>query len=393
MLALRESLEGKYCLRVIDVERDGNCLFRSIETFLNLRSVPITTPTPSAGAGGAAVETTWNHLALRSTTVDFIRSFRSHFAQFLPPGGDDAYLAHMARAGTWGGEPEIVALANILQRSIEVYVRNPTTNHASHERTYVPFTPFATLNDVAPIRLLYFNGVGGPVPNHYALLVPCNASNVQLRDMVMQARTHAFERIVISSAASPAASAECGVHKNLTPSPTDSFEKESTCQNPDNLFGGNDGDGDDGIDFGDLSNYDFEAPSMPFPVPAAAEPAAPAAAEPAAPEHVVVDDSSVEVEVEVEVQVEEVPRAKKTKRGRSYYIAFEDNMSHGHERIEADVMAKAEVACRTCGCPKCAAVSNHENAFEMFIQKPTSPVTTCQLYKIWTTYWQVKRRR
>jgi hypothetical protein len=252
-------------------------------------------------------------------------------------------------------------------------------NHASHERTYIPFTPFAALNDAAPIRLLYFNGTGGPVPNHYALLVPCSAENTRLNDMVMQARAHVFERITIGHVGpvgpigpiGPSSPSSSGSFENSDPDPIVSAARFD-------VFGLN--NNDDDVEFDELKKYDFEVPKMPFcnnsddPVPAAPAPDTPV---------VVVDDEDVVVEP---------PPAKKktregsTRKGRSYYTAFEDNMAHGHDRLISDVMAKAEVACRTCGCPKCAAVSNHENAFEMFICKPTSPAEACQLRKVWSLY-------
>jgi hypothetical protein len=374
MLALRESLEGKYCLRVIDVERDGNCLFRSIQAFMDTRVIP------SAGAGGATVDT-WNHLAIRQATVDFIRSFRSHFTQFLPPGGDEVYLTNMAKNGTWGGEPEIVALTNILQRSIEIYIRNPVTNHAQHERTYVPFTPFRTLNDVAPIRLLYFNGTGGPVPNHYALLVPCNAENKRLFDMTIQARTHAFERITIGRVVTTPRSTN-----PPSVASSNSFENSSNAAVRLDIF---DMNNNDDVEFDELPEYDFEVPRMPFasasaPAPASVAPApAPPAPAPAPPAPAPAPPAPAQVRADDDAGP---PPAKRTKKGRSYYAAFEDNMAHGHDRLISDVMAKAEVACRTCGCKKCAAVSNHENAFEMFVRKPKSPAEACLLHKIWVMH-------
>lgn len=333
-MSIGDSLASRYALRAIDVERDGNCLFRSIETFLQTRSV------------GTSEGDAWNHLALRSATVDFMRSFRSHFMQFLPPGGDEVYLTHMARAGTWGGEPEIVALTNLINRSIEIYTHNPfTNNHVQHERTYVPFTPFAALNEVAPIRLLYFNGTGGiVVPNHYALLVPLISTSMPLRDIVTQARTHAFERITIAGS----------VSQSVVESPKkvvkfDAFE-------------------DSGIEFDELPEYDFKVPRMPF-CDAANK-----------------DDNDGDV-----VVLEPEPEPKMTKkRGRSYFNAFEDNIAHGRCRYVADLMAKAEVACKTCKCENCADVTNRKNAFEMFIRDSKPPATTCQLHKIWTVYWQVE---
>lgn len=341
MSTIRESLEGKYNLRVIDVEGDGNCLFRSVEAFLRTRLV------------GGALDA-WDHRALRSATVDFIQSFRSHFAAFLPRGGDDAYLAHMRKSGTWGGEPEVVALTNLLNRSIEIYVQNPVTSHAQHERTYMPFMPFAALNEVSPIRLLYFNGTGAPVPNHYALLVPCNASNVQLHDIVNQARMYAFEKITIGQSSS----------SNTVHSPA-SFENVSTCTNvcptatekfdafDDVLL----------VEFDDLPEFDTAATAAVAPLD---------------------DDEEVVVVLE--------PQLKKAKRRRSYYTAFEDNVSHGRCTYVADIMAKAEIACRTCGCANCTTIiESHEHAFEMFICKPTSPATDCQLHKIWTMYKHERR--
>lgn len=63
------------------------------------------------------------HNELRQATVDYMGEHYLHFSQFLPENFAN-YLTYMRRTGiAWGGEPEIVALSNLLQ--IRIRVINP----------------------------------------------------------------------------------------------------------------------------------------------------------------------------------------------------------------------------------------------------------------------------
>jgi hypothetical protein len=97
--------------------------------------------------------------------VDFLRNNKECFGAFQV---DDAYLLRMSREGSWGGEPELVALSNMYMRSIEVYMFSPTGT-AVHVRTY---TPVLGMEAAAPMRfsLLPISGRLEDSPNHYSYL-------------------------------------------------------------------------------------------------------------------------------------------------------------------------------------------------------------------------------
>lgn len=143
------SLEQTFHLRLVETPADGNCLFHAASLAL---------PRGMSAARSS-------HTAIRAAVVGFLHSKKEHFAAFQV---DDAYLQRMSRGGSWGGEPELVALSNIYMRSVEVYMFSPTGS-AVHVRTYTPALGFEVL---APMRLalLPVSGKLGDAPNHYSYL-------------------------------------------------------------------------------------------------------------------------------------------------------------------------------------------------------------------------------
>jgi hypothetical protein len=64
--------------------------------------------------------------ALRARIVDRLRDTRDDIEPFIPgivEGSEtfEAYLDRMARPSTWGGEPELAAASQVLQRPVAVY--------------------------------------------------------------------------------------------------------------------------------------------------------------------------------------------------------------------------------------------------------------------------------
>lgn len=141
----RYSLASSFGLRVVPVEGDGNCLFRSVATAL-------------AHSGDDNV----THAIVRNRVVNFLRAFKDSFRV------DDAHIDRMAMHGVWGGEVELTAIANMYNRSVEVYMFDPT-GRAVHARTY---TPAHGIEIAIPIRmsLLPFSGRLNDAPNHYSFL-------------------------------------------------------------------------------------------------------------------------------------------------------------------------------------------------------------------------------
>jgi hypothetical protein len=82
---------------VVPISGDGNCLFAAVAHGLGRRDTAET---------------------LRRRAVDYMRANPGRYDGF---GVDDAYLTRMALPGTWGGNPELHALASTLGRVIVVH--------------------------------------------------------------------------------------------------------------------------------------------------------------------------------------------------------------------------------------------------------------------------------
>jgi hypothetical protein len=143
------SLENTFHLRLVKTPADGNCLFHAAALAL----------------ARGMMSYRLDHASIRAAVVEFLTRNKECFRAFQV---DEAYLARMGRAGTWGGEPELIALANMYMRSIEVYMFSPTGS-AAHVRTY---TPVLGIESSAPMRfaLLPVSGRLEDAPNHYSYL-------------------------------------------------------------------------------------------------------------------------------------------------------------------------------------------------------------------------------
>ena len=150
MDAFKYSLESTFHLHTIPTPADGNCLFHAASFALG-RS-----PSPAYF---------YDHLRLRTMVVDFLQRNIASFERFQI---DDAYIQRMSLSGSWGGEPELIALANSFSRSVEIYMFSPTGS-AVHVRTY---TPVLGVEAGAPMRfsLLPVSGRIEDAPNHFSYL-------------------------------------------------------------------------------------------------------------------------------------------------------------------------------------------------------------------------------
>lgn len=147
------SLESTYHLRLVPTPPDGNCLFHAIS--MALKRFPL----------GAAQQQNTSHVHVRDLVCTFLSDNMKYFAAF---NIDDAYITRMNTRGTWGGEPELIAIANVYARSIEIYMFDPH-GRATHTRTY---SPVLGVEAGAPFRvsLLPASGVLTDAPNHYSYL-------------------------------------------------------------------------------------------------------------------------------------------------------------------------------------------------------------------------------
>ena len=92
---------------VIEIEGDGNCMFRSIAFFIDNDEE--------------------KHLRYRRLAVQHVNLHKEEFGNFLTlvfDGSLEQYLEKMKNSGTWGGHLELQALSIVLGRNIHVYNDN-----------------------------------------------------------------------------------------------------------------------------------------------------------------------------------------------------------------------------------------------------------------------------
>lgn len=128
---------GKKKLHVIEVEGDGNCLFRAISHQLYL--------------------TEDNHEVLRRKCVEHLIAHKQRFSLFCADDYDE-HVREMAKSCSWGDELEIRALEEILDRHITIYSSEATK---LDEPINTNIEEEAVLRGVVPIMLSYHG------QNHY----------------------------------------------------------------------------------------------------------------------------------------------------------------------------------------------------------------------------------
>ena len=91
--------------RINPMERDGNCLFRAVSDQVYCNSNL--------------------HAHVRKLCADYMEEEEKFFSEFeievIFSVDYSTYIDNLRKDGTWGGEPEIIALSHIYKRSIEVY--------------------------------------------------------------------------------------------------------------------------------------------------------------------------------------------------------------------------------------------------------------------------------
>jgi hypothetical protein len=153
MDVFKYSLESTFHLRLVPTPADGNCLFHAV--VMALKRSPM----------GAQVHQATTHATVRELVCNFLVEHMKYFSAF---NIDLNYTTRMRASGSWGGEPELIALTNLYARSIEVYMFDPH-GRATHSRTY---SPVLGLESAAPLRvsLLPVSGNLGDAPNHFSYL-------------------------------------------------------------------------------------------------------------------------------------------------------------------------------------------------------------------------------
>jgi hypothetical protein len=126
-------------LQVVEVDADGNCLFRAVAHQLWLDED--------------------RHLELRQRCVEHMEKHAARFVEFcFAPGGFAQHLAKIATPGEWGDDLEIKALEEITDRLISIY-SSQSRNYCEPLNTN--FDEAQSMKDVTPILLSYHG------QNHY----------------------------------------------------------------------------------------------------------------------------------------------------------------------------------------------------------------------------------
>mmetsp|Transcript_26024 Transcript_26024/g.54291 ORF Transcript_26024/g.54291 Transcript_26024/m.54291 type:complete len:576 (-) Transcript_26024:196-1923(-) len=131
----------KPSLDMVEMEGDGNCLFRAISLQVY---------------GDSSM-----HLEVRRRCLDFMEREADHFHNFVADEDFGEYIARKRMEGVHGNHTEIQAMSELYNRSIEVFV--PDNQHGLVEPINIFHSEYK--GDDAPIRLCYMDG------NHYNAIV------------------------------------------------------------------------------------------------------------------------------------------------------------------------------------------------------------------------------
>lgn len=163
-------------LHVIEIEGDGNCLFRAISHQLYLNED--------------------HHEALRRQCVEHLVYHKKRFSLFCTEDFEE-HVKEMSKVGIWGDELEIRALEEIIDRTIRIYSSDsPVADKAINTN----FEEESLLKGVTPIYLAY-HGL-----NHYnSIYCESNPLPLSLRPsrVLLQARISLFEESNKPKAAAP----------------------------------------------------------------------------------------------------------------------------------------------------------------------------------------------
>ncbi len=125
-------------LRIVMVEGDGNCMFRSV----------------SHQVYGSDE----HHALLRKYTADYMTEERAYFSGWVADDFSE-YIQRLRQNGTWGDDPELQALSELYDRPIEVWMYDQQQGAKVLKRLH------QAREGVSPIRLSYYGG------GHYDSLV------------------------------------------------------------------------------------------------------------------------------------------------------------------------------------------------------------------------------
>lgn len=155
-------------LRIVPVRGDGRCLYRAIAKNLANRDGRRLSENLERADADALRNIAW-----RAICVDRSKEF---IAKHVIEGKFSTYCAQMRSPSFYGGEPEMLALADVLKIPIKVYLlldRGQLKNIVTYGEQYASKKKRSSRRKASSsgaIRLLYANG------NHYDALLPRTAS-------------------------------------------------------------------------------------------------------------------------------------------------------------------------------------------------------------------------
>ena len=168
---LRSSAFGRTLMRnwhlfMVDVPGDGDCLFTAVAHQLRWSDGSANKPLTSLD------DLALNPRTLRELAVETLRVLYRDDPNFAVKFGHsvDEYAQHMLRDGSWGGEPELVALAHVLQVQILLWVPG-----AERPMLFSPAHDEAGVLPIMQLALVHGCGVAaahGQQLNHFVSLVP-----------------------------------------------------------------------------------------------------------------------------------------------------------------------------------------------------------------------------
>lgn len=136
--------------------RDGNCLFNSVESFLEYENTQKKLPKKEQQKRAKqlrkeviyylAKSLRENEPTIRLVISQEIEEEKEYEEKSQDFTNEVEYLEYMSKNGEWGGQPEIIAIARILNRTVKVYHQK--------KRQFIEMGGFY-IDDKPEIKLLY----------------------------------------------------------------------------------------------------------------------------------------------------------------------------------------------------------------------------------------------
>eukprot|EP00741_Cyanophora_paradoxa_P009239 tig00001416_g8949.t1 len=140
--------EPCFAYRVKRMRGDGRCMFRAIAQ-------------GAAQAEGRSIDETREADRLRREVADRMPRYRKVFEKYrVIEEPFDKYIYRLRNPSYWGGEPELIVLADLLKKQIYVYIQE-----SAPIGEFINIQQYGVQYENAPIIRILYNG-----SNHYDLL-------------------------------------------------------------------------------------------------------------------------------------------------------------------------------------------------------------------------------